>query len=352
MADVLTRFDPLLASDGPAAVTLRQWLKPVGDQVVFPPTYANPRRGDPPVYNIDPVAPGEEAERICTIDSIPSQANRMEPMLGTVADGRLVPRVIITVEKTGDRIDLLEAGHRAADAIVRFSSLGDTIEEAFAARLKNDSLPLARLAPTSLVFGAWDSRASGAKIPRLLNSIIRAHDARPLRRSAQYVPAIPDYVEAGVSDAAVKSLSEHGMAAVPATHQLGGVIARGGIARTASLNLSSLRALSTPDPNEALTLRRYVLGLALVALTYFDGRTLDLRQGCQLVADPDRAMERSLIYADGREKAFPITHTEAIEYAVATAEAFGVGGPLEGSFEPELAHKTAKDSKKKKGGDG
>ena len=55
MSDLLKKYDDLLKETGPAAIVLKQWLKPVGGDVFFPPTYANPsqRKGDPPVYNID-----------------------------------------------------------------------------------------------------------------------------------------------------------------------------------------------------------------------------------------------------------------------------------------------------------
>ncbi|MEX0741993.1 MAG: type I-U CRISPR-associated RAMP protein Csb1/Cas7u, partial [Phycisphaeraceae bacterium] len=224
MPDNLTQFDHLLADNGPAAITLKQPLKPVGEDVVFPPTYAAPKddRSGKPRYNIDTFGSGDNTRSVCTLDSVPSQINRIEPAFATIADGRLVPRVIVTAkQKDGSvQVDLLEAGHRAADAIVRFSGLAEELEAVFKARLKGDSLPLAKIAPTSLVFGVWDSRATGTKVPRLLNAIIRAYDVDELTRSAQYVPALPDYAEAGVGSDTVKKLSEHGMAAVPASGQL------------------------------------------------------------------------------------------------------------------------------------
>ena len=118
------KHDNLLKPDGPAAIVLKQWLKPVDGEVVFPPTYATPRKGDPPVYNIDRfgetvqlgkrftkfekahtfmddtrVEQGRE-KSVCVIDSIPSQANRLEPAFGRMTDKegnpiKLVPKVIV-----------------------------------------------------------------------------------------------------------------------------------------------------------------------------------------------------------------------------------------------------------------
>jgi hypothetical protein len=49
------------------------------------------------------------------------------------------------------------------DAVVRYSKNGDKdgfepFEAALQAYVKGDAAPLAKLAPTSLVFGHWDSR--------------------------------------------------------------------------------------------------------------------------------------------------------------------------------------------------
>src|ERR1700743_2762320 len=113
MPSVLTSFDYLLKEEGPAAIVIKQWLKPVGGDGIFPPTYSNPT-GDGPFYNIDRIAEtvtlGKKLEKwkkgqslmdfervehgrersICVIDSIPSQANRIEPAFARIADGKLV----------------------------------------------------------------------------------------------------------------------------------------------------------------------------------------------------------------------------------------------------------------------
>jgi CRISPR-associated protein Csb1 len=60
-----------------AAIVMRQHLKPVeGDApvVIFPPTYADIG------YNIDTIDQTGKIKNVCTIDSVGSQANRMEPL--------------------------------------------------------------------------------------------------------------------------------------------------------------------------------------------------------------------------------------------------------------------------------
>ena len=44
---------------------------------------------------------------------------------------------------------------------------------------------MAKIAPTSLLFGVWDSRSTQVKVARVFRSVIRAHNVRKLSRSAQ-----------------------------------------------------------------------------------------------------------------------------------------------------------------------
>ncbi len=357
MSDLLHKHDDLLKDTGPAAVVLKHWLQAVGGAIFFPPTYANPsqKKGDPPVYNIDRF---EDPKRsVGVVDSIPAQANRIEPSLGRITNNkgktvRLVPQIVVTAKVKDDdgkdvfqQVNLLDAGHRAADAVVQLSSLRDDITKAIRARRSGDSKPLAKLAPTSLVFGMWDSRESGIKVSRILNSIIRAYDVLEYRRSSQFNAAL-DYESAGVAPGkGEKKLSEVGMDGAPATFQHGGIEARGGICREASLNLCTLRDIVTSDTKETLKLQRYILGLALVAITHFDGKALNLRQGCQLVGIPDKPMSRHLIKSDGTIDPFDVDRDAAIAYASATADDFGVG---EDRLNETFDAKAAKAALKKK----
>lgn len=344
MADI-TRFDTWLAEDGPAALVIREHLMPVEghDGVLFPPTFA---RGDnfPGGYNVDRPAGGPN---ICLIDSVGSQANRIEPLFAKEKYAGLVPQVVV---KAGDKsVNLLEAGHRAGDAIVRCSHLKQELQEAFKALLKGNAEPLAKIAPTSLVFGVWDSRDTYAKVPRLISSTIRAFDVRELTRSAQYIPPL-DYAALEVFSEEEKAraegdpknpLAKRGFLHHPASGTPGGVIATGGVRRDATLSLAALRLLSAgPLPDRTRGLRRYVLGLALTAFTY--PPTGYLRQGCNLVLDPDRPREFKQVYGDGRRLDVTLSHEEALAYAEAVAKAFEIGGDREVIFDRELAKKDVK----------
>lgn len=341
MNNNLNQFDHYLTDSGPAALVVREHLMPVEglDGVIFPATFAA-GDGFPGGYNID----GEpDGENLALIDSVGSQSNRIEPMFAQEDYKKLVPQVII---RAGIKsISLLEAGHRAGDAIVRCSALQQELQNAFKKLLDGDATPLAKIAPTSLVFGVWDSRDTQAKMPRLIASTIRAYNVRRLTRSAQYVPAA-DYVGSGLlEDPADKATQEkysgRGFVHVPATASHGGVIAKGGIRRDATLALAALKLIKAgPDEEATLKLRRYILGLALVAFTRLP--TGYLRQGTILVLDPDKKGSFDEVLPNGARKAAGITHKDALAYASAAAKAFGVGDDRTVDFDIERAKKDIK----------
>jgi CRISPR-associated protein Csb1 len=274
----------------------------------------------------------------------------MEPLFAEEKYKALVPQIVV---KAGDKeVKLLEAGHRAGDAIVRCSELQSTLQDAFRAVLEGDAQPLAKTAPTSLVFGVWDSRDTQAKLPRLVASTIRAFSVQELTRHAQFIPAV-DYVAEGIleepedlRDAEGKIKGKHpfaqrGFTHVPVTKfesTHGGVIATGGVRRDATLGLAALRLLSAgKDDHKTLTLRRYILGLALTAFTHNPSGYL--RQGCLLTLDPTKPRELVEVYSNGERKPVEISHDAALQYAKDAAEAFVVGKSRIVNFDKERAKK-------------
>lgn len=339
---------------GPVALVLKEHLEPVEGEgaVFFPPTYADVG------YNIDDLSDGT---KVATIDSVGSQANRMEPIFGSDEELRkLVPEVTFDIG-SGQQVSLLEAGHRLGDAIVRSSELREEAQAAFAEFLATgDATKIAKLAPTSLVFGVWDSRDTQAKLPRLVQSVIRAWEVDVLHRSAQYVPAI-DYAKLEVfseeekekSQGNAKSpLAQRGFVAVPATGALGGVVARGPIVRDVTINLVALRRLNAGA--DTAKLQRYILGLCLVAATEpLDGF---LRQGCLLVPKPEQPVGWQEVQRTGVRTPIALTNAEARRLAGAWAEEYGVGPARTPRFAKELAKSDlgekdgAKGKKSKKAG--
>jgi CRISPR-associated protein Csb1 len=323
-------FDAWLKEDSDiAALVMRQWLEPVEgkDAVIFPPTYPIGDKGDKAGYNIDECKDGSN---VCQIDSVGSQANRMEPIFKRQPYKQLVPQVII---KAGDReVHLLDAGHRAADAIVRFSTLGPQLHEAFrACKDKGDAEPLGRIAPTSIVFGAWDSRATQVKLPRIVRSVIRAYNVDRLTRSAQYSTSVGELLEDGELEVTTKSSkAELGLAHVPSTQTHGGVRVRGEIRRDAIVNLAALRAITGSDEKKTEALRRYILGLSLVAITA--PQEPNLREGCELVPDAAKGIQWTLVGHDGTRREYSLSHEDALAFATEAAKAFGVEEVPPGSF--------------------
>ncbi len=302
--------------DGPVALRLKQKLTSIecvekGDPcILYPPTYADIG------YNIDPLANGK---KVALVDSVGSQANRMEPgFKSTDADRSkwLVPQIQIALGKTDDapRLSLLDLAHRGADAVVQSSGeLAKAIREAFATlRKTGDAGPLCAIAPTSLVFGVWDSRGgSSEKRPRLIRSIIRAWDVEVLHAAAQFNSVWKELDETQQNALKAeakkqgKKLSVKGFADAPATFRkvgtgaaahmkeytkegspnperrvLGGVLVNGFIERDVTINLVALRGLQAADDPETKALKKYLLGLALTAATA--DLDLFLREGCHL----------------------------------------------------------------------
>jgi CRISPR-associated protein Csb1 len=336
-----TMIQSWLDPKGPVALVLKEHLMPVEGElgVFFPPTYAN----DKQPYNIDTLSDGT---KVATVDSVGSQANRMEPMFGTGPSGdpelaKLVPQVTIDIGE-GKSVSILEAGHRLGDAIVRASTLKDRAREAFETFLaKGDVSEIAKLGPTSLVFGVWDSRDTQAKLPRLVQSAIRAWDVDELHRSAQYFPPI-DYSKLDVfSDAEAKKsennpkspLAQRGFVPVPSSGAHGGIVARGPIVRDVTINLIALRRLRAAENQE--TLHRYILGLCLVAATEpLDGF---LRQGCLLVPKAEQPAGWEEVARTGARKSVPLDNKAAREFAATAADKFGVGQPVLATFGKDLA---------------
>lgn len=337
------------SADAPAAIVLREYLAPAEgkDGVFFPPTFASAENSKEfsGGYNINELGSGEN---ICLVDSVGSQANRIEPMFATGEYAALVPQLVVTAGEK--KVSILEAGHRAGDAIVRCTELKDALQKAFQALKKGNAVPLARLAPTSLVFGVWDSRDTQAKAPRLLAATIRAFNVAKLTRSAQYNPAV-DYVEEGLLEetedkGALDARSKWGYRHVPASATHGGVIAKGDIRREVTLQIAALRLLRGITDDETKKLRAYLLGLALVAFT--KPAVGFLRQGCNLVLDGDRKPESKVVFPDGRREDSGLTHDVALTFAKKAAAAFGIGESRTVKFDNTLAKdETTGEGKKK-----
>ena len=164
-----------------AAFRCRRRLQPAGGagDKVFPPTFAGA------VYAIDTRrVPGRDEPVQCVLlDSVQSQANRMELALQEAVDSGRVRMPVVVVDfaahdPTGDieadqragrlidavgKVTSLQVPHRLADAILRDSELdGKPFRRSDKGKALNtvslaNATPLFQLCPTALVFGMWDS---------------------------------------------------------------------------------------------------------------------------------------------------------------------------------------------------
>jgi len=308
-------------SAAPVALHVKQKLTSVeciGEKdrcIIYPPTYADIG------YNIDTLSDGK---KVALVDSVGSQANRMEPLFKSTSDKQkdwLVPQIQIALgdgkKKTKGKKDsdtenpagtatttlsLLDLAHRGADAVVQSSGdLVVKVRNAFAKlRETGDASELCAIAPTSLVFGVWDSRGSSSeKRPRLVRSIIRAWDVEVLHAAAQFNSVWKELNEDQQKELQAeakkqgKKLSTRGLADAPGVFYkdsdrriLGGLLVNGGIERTVTVNLVALRGLQANDGLQGVetkTMRTYLLALALIAATA--EMDMFLREGCHLRYD-------------------------------------------------------------------
>ena len=172
-----------------AALRRRQRLQPVGGQgdKIFPPTYPGEGRNAPPRHVYERRRLDGQDVWCVLIDSVQSQANRLEEcLLEAIHDGLSIPYVEVNFSNAQldgiTRITSLDAPHRVYDAILRDSLLENErfMESAVGQRLAKasaeDASALLEISPTALLFGAWHSTGQGgglgAKFARCLVSEI------------------------------------------------------------------------------------------------------------------------------------------------------------------------------------
>lgn len=187
-----------------------------------------------------------------------------------------------------------------------------------------------------------------------------------LKRSAQFNPAF-DPTSIGLTETATVDsvqeqddkdpLSKEGMRSAPAVDTHGGVRVYGKIVRQTEVNLVALRSLAVLEKgeikgDETLKLRRYILGLSLIAA--IAQTDYNLRAGCLLVGDPDSPAKASIVTPDGKRTAFDCDAETIIAYAQAVAKDFAKDAGGNFNFKPESVkeaiNKKAAEKEAKKAG--
>jgi CRISPR-associated protein Csb1 len=328
-----------------AAVRRRQRLQPVGGEgdKIFPPTYPEERRGSGPRHVFERRRI-DGAEVWCVlVDSVQSQANRIEEALLAAVREQAIALPYVTVDFRGKdlagltEITSLDAPHRVYDAILRDSLLSGEpfMKTPLGVRLAeakpSDATALLETSPTALLLGAWHSTGGGgglgAKFARCLVSEIVAIntpvdqiadsrtgevEARTSgRRTGSRIDPLGilrkvevfkgsdgwDTVKerAGKSARVVRpSEINHGNIA-PSVQLLG--VTCDYAEHMAVISFAGLRRLSFGGSDRDRAGRTLLAALGLVALTEQDARGYALRSRCDLVCNGQAPFE--LIDADG-----------------------------------------------------
>lgn len=177
------------------AIRGRAILEPAGGpgDKVFPPSHSIGDREtrDGAKYAFETRRRNGSDVRCVLMDSVQSQANRMEEALQTLWTDRRLALPVIEVDLSSAAPDIgkitsLTAPHRVADALLRDSFVQENgiqklfrsskIGRSFTDASPRNAAPLFKVCPTGLVFGIWDSTGPkgglGAKFQRALTSEI------------------------------------------------------------------------------------------------------------------------------------------------------------------------------------
>ncbi len=391
----LAALQEAVAGDA-VAIRGKALLEPAGGpgDKVFPPSHQVDDRSKEPGAKYareDRRLPGGEVVHCVLLDSVQSQANRMEEALQALwADKRIVlPVISVSFADVAPDVGVvtsLSAPHRVADALLRDSLLDgklfrlSELGKSFTYSSVRNAAPLFGVCPTGLVFGLWDSTGPkgglGAKFARALVSEIVGfgaeagvktssridpagimkdagpvfvakerdadgnltwtHDvlqAEPL--DAKKPPKTPDQIELvrkwGKKDKAGKpSAIVHGNIA-PSLDEVAGGVTIDHAEQTVVLSLAALRRLLFGGGD--VEARTVLAALGLLAVVATEDRGLDLRSRCLLVPQKDGALKLELIAKDGKTTPFELDLKGAVElYEAAVA-----------ALPPELRFKKGKD---------
>lgn len=328
-----------------AALRRRQRLQPVGGKgdKIFPPTYPGEGRNNPPPRHVFERRRLGDKEIWCVlVDSVQSQANRLEEsLLGIIQEkSACIPHVVVDFSGKGldgiSTITSLEAPHRVYDAIFRDSLLDgqpfmkSTLGERLVKASNADASALLEVSPTALLFGSWHSTGEGggigAKFARCLVSEIVAADvpvdlidqrngeAEPRtagRRTGSRIDPLGilrkvkvykseegwDITEKGAGPKAKEvrpSEINHGNIA-PSVQPLG--ITCDYLEHMFVLSFAALRRLHFGSPEKDGAGRALLAALGLMAMAEQDAQGYALRSRCDLVCEGKAPLE--LVHADG-----------------------------------------------------
>jgi CRISPR-associated protein Csb1 len=207
VADLWQRLTAAVRGGG-TAIRCTTRLTPAGGpgDKVFPPTFLNERGHT--VYATETRLIDGHAVECVLLDSVPSQANRLELALLTAQERGEIPLPLLATHIAGyGRVTVLEAPHRVYDAIFRDSTRDgvpfrqSALGQRLVAARPRQATALYEYCPTVLLLGGWDSHAGdsgrGAKMARALTSEIIGLHAMPGVRPASRLDPLGITVSAG-----------------------------------------------------------------------------------------------------------------------------------------------------------
>ncbi len=340
--------------DHDAALRRRQRLQPVGGpgDKIFPPTYPGEGQNAPPRHVFERRRIDGADVWCALVDSVQSQANRLEEsLLALMRDEHVfIPHVAVDFQGQGllgiSQITSLDAPHRVYDAILRDSELDgkpfmqSDIGRSLTQARPEDATAILQVSPTALLFGSWHSTGTGgglgAKFARCLVSEISAinvpldEDSRTgeLRTAARRTGSRIDPLgvlrkvevfrgdagwalspEAAGKDAKKVRPSEinHGNIA-PTVQALG--ITCDYLEHTLVLSFAALRRLRFGSDERSRAARTLLAALGLLAMAEQDARGYALRSRCDLVCDGQAPLE--LVHPDGSVEELALDRSEAL----------------------------------------
>ena len=361
----ITKLKDMVAEG--AALRRRQRLQPAGGPVdkVFPPTFKGA------VYAMEKrrVQGRDEPINCVLLDSVQSQANRMELALQEALDMKRIKIPLLEVDftehdptgnvengETNERlidpigkITSLQVPHRVADAILRDSELdGVAFRQSDKGKALNtislaNATPLFALCPTALLFGMWDSTGPkgglGPKFERAMVSEVVGIGAevgdllRGVRRDPLDIRAAVQVLKAADKSWSVADADAEGSVSPSEVNHSNVPFPKAGdrktddnyhsgvtieyAEQTTTLSLICLRRLRFPIDGKAsaevdAAARTVLAALGLAAATLAFEAGMGLRSRCLLW--PDGPMEWELLARPGEPpQKYPLTGDAAIE---------------------------------------
>lgn len=318
-------------------------LEPAGGpgDKIFPPTHAVDDKNKKPgaKYAFETRRIGGQDVTCVLIDSVQSQANRMEEALQALWADKEIALPVVSVDFSSvapevGRVTSLTAPHRIADALLRDSLLNgqlfrlSDIGKSFTDASTKNAMALFKVCPTGLVFGLWDSTGPkgglGAKFQRALVSEIVGINAAPgsktesridplniLKKAAAIYEAEGD--ERWTTDATLARKNDRGEPVkfgkegkpsevnhgnvTPGIDSVAGGVTIDEARHTVVLSLASLRRLGfTTGAEEARTV---LAALGLLAVFAAESRGHDLRSRCLLVPKKGFDLKLEAVARDG-----------------------------------------------------